>query len=241
MGDHAMLRAPAARRERPARRVHARATTRSRAGHRDGGLFPFTKAFAARRGQAARRRTPRAAPMTIAEKILAAHVVGARRAGLREAGRRGLRARRRRLLPRVHDRPGRTTSSTRSTAPDYRLQNPAKFAVFEDHLIYADGVAPMAPFSPKIQDAARHAARVPAPDRRARLLGARRRLARHLPPGRARAVIEPGDFIQATDSHTCMGGAQQRARVGRRAPPSTRRWCTRASRRRGARSRSASS
>ena len=35
--------------------------------------------------------------------------------------------------------------------PAYRLANPAKFAVFEDHLIYADGVAKMAPFSPKIQ------------------------------------------------------------------------------------------
>src|SRR4029077_726220 len=33
----------------------------------------------------------------------------------------------------------------------YSVANPAKFAVFEDHLIYADGVPRMAPFSPKIQ------------------------------------------------------------------------------------------
>ena len=35
--------------------------------------------------------------------------------------------------------------------PDYRIKDPSKFAVFEDHLIYADGVARMAPFSPKIE------------------------------------------------------------------------------------------
>ena len=32
----------------------------------------------------------------------------------------------------------------------YGIKDPTKFAVFEDHLIYADGVAKMAPYSPKI-------------------------------------------------------------------------------------------
>ena len=34
---------------------------------------------------------------------------------------------------------------------DYQIKNPKKFAVFEDHLIYADGVEAMAKFSPLIQ------------------------------------------------------------------------------------------
>src|SRR4030095_3420475 len=34
---------------------------------------------------------------------------------------------------------------------DYKLQTPTKFAVCEDHLIYATGVASMAKFAPKIE------------------------------------------------------------------------------------------
>jgi len=90
---------------------------------------------------------------------------------------------------------------------DYQIKNPSKFAAFEDHLIYADGVAKMAPFSPKIQilrdmqrDYQKHT-------------GVRDFSARdNVSPGICHQVareqiIEPGDFIQATDSHTCMGGA----------------------------------
>ena len=114
-----------------------------------GGLFPFTKAFA--RGEV-KLPPPDTAPrpMTIAEKVLAAHVVGA--------------------TGPVYVKPGDAVSVRvdggyshefttaqvhyfleQEYGPDYRLHNPAKFAVFEDHLIYADGVAKMAPFSPKIQ------------------------------------------------------------------------------------------
>ena len=90
---------------------------------------------------------------------------------------------------------------------DYEVKNPSKFAVFEDHLIYADGVAKMAPFSPKIEllrrmqrDFQKHS-------------GVRNFNAIDgVSPGICHQVareqiIEPGDFIQATDSHTCMGGA----------------------------------
>jgi len=35
--------------------------------------------------------------------------------------------------------------------PDYTIKNPQKFAVFEDHLIYADDVVRMRPFIPKIE------------------------------------------------------------------------------------------
>ncbi len=90
---------------------------------------------------------------------------------------------------------------------DYQVKNPRKLAVFEDHLIYADGVPKMAPFGDKIEtlrqlqrDFQKHT-------------GVRNYSAKDgVSPGICHQVareefIEPGDFIQATDSHTCMGGA----------------------------------
>ena len=90
--------------------------------------------------------------------------------------------------------------------PDYTIKNPAKFAVFEDHLIYADEVPKMRPFLEKIgklrelqRDFQRHTS--------CRDFSADG----HVSPGICHEVarefiIDPGDFIQATDSHTCMGG-----------------------------------
>lgn len=90
---------------------------------------------------------------------------------------------------------------------DYRIKNAQRFAAFEDHLIYADGVQKYAPFLPLIED-----------------LRALQRdfikahgikdysATNNISPGICHEVaredmIMPGDFIQATDSHTCMGGA----------------------------------
>jgi len=89
----------------------------------------------------------------------------------------------------------------------YRLKDPTKFAVFEDHLIYATGVAAMARFADKIEKlrelqrefaAATGVGNYSAKD--------------GVSPGICHQVareqlIDPGDFVQATDSHTCMGGA----------------------------------
>jgi 3-isopropylmalate/(R)-2-methylmalate dehydratase large subunit len=91
--------------------------------------------------------------------------------------------------------------------PDYKLDNPSKFAVFEDHLIYATGVPSMARFADKIET----------------LRTMQREFAAHtgvrnynavdgVSPGICHQVarekfLDPGDFVQATDSHTCMGGA----------------------------------
>jgi 3-isopropylmalate/(R)-2-methylmalate dehydratase large subunit len=170
-----------------------------------GGLFPFTKAYA--RGEVAlpAPATPRR-PMTIAEKILARHLVG----GGQDASVAPGDA----VCVRVDGGYSHefTTAQVhyfleQEYGPDYRLQDPRKFAVFEDHLIYADGVARMARFSPKIQ----------------LLRDLQRAFQRHtgvldfsakdgVSPGICHSVareriIEPGDFIQATDSHTCMGGS----------------------------------
>jgi 3-isopropylmalate/(R)-2-methylmalate dehydratase large subunit len=89
----------------------------------------------------------------------------------------------------------------------YRLADPSKFAVFEDHLIYATGVASMAKFAPKIEQLRERQRAF------ARNTGVRNYNAIDgVSPGICHQVareqfIDPGDFVQATDSHTCMGGA----------------------------------
>ncbi len=177
-----------------------------------GGLFPFTKAFARGDVKLPPPDTARR-PMTIAEKVLAAHVVGA--------------------TGPVYVKPGDAVSVRvdggyshefttaqvhyfleQEYGPDYRLHNPAKFAVFEDHLIYADGVAKMAPFSPKIQ-VLRDMQRFFQQKTGVQDYSARDGVS----PGICHTVarerlIEPGDFIQATDSHTCMGGANNALAYG---------------------------
>lgn len=90
---------------------------------------------------------------------------------------------------------------------DYKLQNPTKFAVFEDHLIYATGVASMAKFAPKIERL-RELQKAFAAKTGVRNYSA----VDGVSPGICHQVareqfIDPGDFVQATDSHTCMGGA----------------------------------
>ena len=137
MGDHAILARLAAGRGHPARRVHAGPRPDQPADDREGGLFPFCGPA---RGQGRRSRardTPRG-PMNITEKILA---------------RATSRARARYVKPGdavlVSVDAGYSHEFTTAQV-DYflaagvrrglQLANPAKFAVFEDHLIYATGV-----------------------------------------------------------------------------------------------------
>jgi 3-isopropylmalate/(R)-2-methylmalate dehydratase large subunit len=89
---------------------------------------------------------------------------------------------------------------------DYQVKDPNKFAVFEDHLIYADGVQKMMPFAAKIQELR------DLQKEFQRHTGVRDYSARDgVSPGICHEVarqdfIDPGDAVQATDSHTCMGG-----------------------------------
>ena len=173
---------------------------------REGGLFPFAKAVAAGEINVPVPDTP-PRPMTMGEKILARHLVG------------GSKDWERYVKPGdavvVEVDGGYTHEFTTAQVhyflqqeygPDYAIKNPQKFAVFEDHLIYADDVARMRPFMGKIQtlrdlqrDFQRHT-------------GCRDFSAKdNISPGICHEVareyiIDPGDFIQATDSHTCMGG-----------------------------------
>ena len=172
---------------------------------RSGGLFPFSKAVAA--GEIALpvpRNAPR--PMTMGEKILARHM-------------RGVSDDARYVKPGdavVVDVDGGYTHEFTTAqvhyflqqeyGDDYTIVNPQKFAVFEDHLIYADDVVRMRPFMDKIQtlrdmqrDYQQHTA--------CRDFSATDNISPGICHEVAReAFIDPGDFIQATDSHTCMGG-----------------------------------
>src|SRR5213592_663057 len=90
--------------------------------------------------------------------------------------------------------------------PDYVIKNPQKFAVFEDHLIYADDVARMRPFLPKIETlrAMQHEFQHHTD---CRDFSAQNDVSPGICHEVAREfIVDPGDFIQATDSHTCMGG-----------------------------------
>ena len=167
-----------------------------------GGLFPFIKSFQAGEYTPPELDTP-ARPMTMAEKILASHLVGEGE----------------------HVKPGDaclvkvdggyshefTTAQVHhflasEYGPDYRVQNPSKFAVFEDHLLYADGVEKMMRFSDQIETLRRLQREFQAHT------GVRDYSAKDgVSPGICHQVarehfVDPGEFIQATDSHTCMGG-----------------------------------
>lgn len=90
---------------------------------------------------------------------------------------------------------------------DYSLPNPSKFAVFEDHLLYAHHNPKFIPFIDKVETLRRLQKEFQV-HTKVRDYSA----VDGVSPGICHQVareefIEIGDFIQATDSHTCMGGA----------------------------------
>lgn len=171
----------------------------------NGGLFRFSERY--RKGEVkVAPPSTRKRPMTIAEKMIFRHLVDR---GDAEAVKPGEMC-----LVKVDGGYSHefTTAQVHhflglEYGVDYRVPDPSKFAVFEDHLIYADGVKRMQPFAKEIQT----------------LRDLQRAFQRHtgvrdysakdgVSPGICHQVareqfIDPGDFIQATDSHTCMGGA----------------------------------
>ena len=205
MGDHALLARLQAGEAIPLSEFERGWDPLTRQIIRHGGLFAFTQAFA--RGEVTLPppdNGPR--PMTMAEKILARHVVGDAGAVFVKPGDP--------VCVRVDGGYSHefTTAQvhaflTEEYGENYAVANPAKFAVFEDHLIYADGVPRMAPFSAKIQvlrDMQRAFQKKTGVQDYAAANG--------VSPGICHTIarekiIEPGDFIQATDSHTCMGGS----------------------------------
>ncbi|HEV7919305.1 MAG TPA: aconitase family protein [Thermoanaerobaculia bacterium] len=170
-----------------------------------GGLFPFARGV--ERGDVllpVPDTAPR--PMTMGEKILARHMIGV-------------------ADDRRYVKPGDavvvgvdggythefTTAQVhyflqQEYGDDYAIRNPSKFAVFEDHLIYADEVQKMRPFLDKIETL-RAMQRGFQQHTSCRDFSAQEKVSPGICHEVARElIIDPGDFIQATDSHTCMGG-----------------------------------
>jgi 3-isopropylmalate/(R)-2-methylmalate dehydratase large subunit len=167
-----------------------------------GGLFPFSKALRANEIDLPRPDT-KARAMTMGERVIARHLVGGE--GFVKPGDA--------VLAEVDGGYSHefTTAQvhyflTQEYGEDYELPNPSKFAVFEDHLFYADGVRKMAPFLDKIETLRRLQREFQ------RHTGVRDYSVRDgVSPGICHQVareqfIEPGDLILATDSHTTMGG-----------------------------------
>ena len=180
-----------------------------------GGLFPFSEKVSQGEITVPLPETGER-PLTMAEKIIASHLVGADEAGRRVFVKPGDSC-----LVRVdggfsHEF---TTAQVhyfleREYGKDYAVRNPSKFAVFEDHLLYADGVERMAPFVDQIRTL--RDLQVAFQEH----TGVRDYSAKDgVSPGICHQVareefIDPGEVIQATDSHTCMGGGSNALAYG---------------------------
>lgn len=202
MGDHALLRRIEDGEELPLSEFMRGYDDVTRTIVQCGGLFPFSKALAEGQVHAPTPETP-ARPMTLAEKILSRHLVGGPRPVKPGDA----------VMVRVDGGYSHEFTSAQvhhflraEYGDDYRVQNAEKLAVFEDHLIYATGVPSMARFAPHIHELSRMQREFQAHT------GVRDYTARDgRSPGICHQVarehfVDPGDFIQATDSHTCMGG-----------------------------------
>jgi len=203
MGDHAMLERLQAGEGIPLEEFQRGHDPITRLVIEQGGLFPFSKAVAAGEIELPRPDTPQR-PMTMAEKILARHRVdggGAVKPGdavvVSVDGGYSHEFTTAQVHAFLRDEHG----------ADYGIERPERFAVFEDHLIYADQVERMRRFLPKIEilremqrEFQRHTGVLDFSAKEGVSPGICHEVART-------RMVSPGDFVQATDSHTCMGGA----------------------------------
>jgi 3-isopropylmalate/(R)-2-methylmalate dehydratase large subunit len=170
---------------------------------RSGGLFAFSKAVAAKE-LALPETEERSRPQTMAEKILSRHRLEGAGGSVQPGDA---------LVVRVDGGYSHefTTAQvhhflSQEYGEDYAIQDPERFAVFEDHLIYADEVPKMRPFLHKIEEL-REFQRAFQKHTGVRDFSARDGVSPGICHEVARTqLVLPGDFLQATDSHTCMGG-----------------------------------
>ncbi len=206
MGDHALLRRLQAGESVPLECFMVGRDAVERDIVATGGLFAYSRQLAAGtlRPPGLPARDPR--PLTLAEKILERHLAAPVPSGQLRPGDA--------VVVRVDSGYSHDYTSAQvhyflqqQFGADYVVANAERFAAFEDHLVYADDVPQMRPFVGKIE----------------RLRRLQREFQQHtgvrnyaadngVSPGICHQVaretlLEPGDFVQATDSHTCMGGA----------------------------------
>jgi 3-isopropylmalate/(R)-2-methylmalate dehydratase large subunit len=177
-----------------------------------GGLFPFSKLLAGGEIDLPKLKNKKR-PMTMAEKLIASHLVEGQGDPFIKPGDPVM----------VKVDAGYSHEFTTAQVHyfldteygcDYTVQNPEKFAVFEDHLLYAKGVARFAKFADKIGTL------VEMQNAFQKHTGVRDYSAKDgISPGICHQVarehfIDVGDFVQATDSHTCMGGASNALAYG---------------------------
>lgn len=178
-----------------------------------GGLFAFSKKVVSGEIKLPANATEKCG-MTMAEKMIAAKMLNPGEAGAYVQADDPVLARvdggysHEFTTAQVHD------FLTEEFGADYQVQNPEKLAVFEDHLLYADGVARFAPFADQIQTL-RDLQKVFQKHTGVRDYSA----VDGVSPGICHQVareefVDPGDFIQATDSHTCMGGGSNALTYG---------------------------
>ncbi|MEM9555978.1 MAG: aconitase family protein [Acidobacteriota bacterium] len=170
---------------------------------RRGGLFPFAKALAAGTESVPSHGTE-SRPMNMTETILARHLVGDVPPFVQPGDA---------VLVEVDGGYSHDFTSAQvhyflqqEYGEGYTIQNPGRFAAFEDHLVYADEVPRFARFLGNIETMRRLQ----------REFQSHAQVGDYLThdgvsPGICHEVareqmVSPGDFIQATDSHTCMGG-----------------------------------
>tara|TARA_B110000444_G_scaffold261555_1_gene315239 strand:+ start:19316 stop:21334 length:2019 start_codon:yes stop_codon:yes gene_type:complete len=170
-----------------------------------GGLFPFAKALKDKEISLPPIQTP-PRPMNMAEKIIARNLVG-QDSGQCVKPNDPVIAQVQGGYSHEFTTAQVHTFLKQEYGDDYSLPNPTKYAVFEDHLLYAHHNPKFVPFMDKVQT----------------LRDLQNSFQKHtgvrdysavdgISPGICHQVareefIEVGDFIQATDSHTCMGGA----------------------------------
>ncbi|MCH2101261.1 MAG: aconitase family protein [Planctomycetes bacterium] len=213
MGDHAMLAQLQSGEVLPLGAFIDRYDPVTRTMVENGGLFAFAKKVTSGEITLPANATGKR-PMTMAEKMIAAKMLNPGSEGSYVAPHDP-------VLARVDGGYSHefTTAQVHSFlaeeyGEDYQVQNADKLAVFEDHLLYADGVTRFAPFVDQIQtlrdlqkEFQQHA-------------GVRDYSAQGgVSPGICHQVareefVDPGDFIQATDSHTCMGGGSNALTYG---------------------------
>jgi len=170
---------------------------------RQGGLFPFAKALAAGEIDIPQPEIAER-PMSMAEKILARHKLGDGAPYVKPGDA---------VLVEVDGGYSHefTTAQVhyfleQEYGSDYEIKSPGHFAVFEDHLIYAEEVPKLRGFLDKIgtlrelqREFQAHTGVQDFAAREGRSPGICHEVARE-------KLIAPGEFILATDSHTCMGG-----------------------------------
>ena len=205
MGDHAMLERLQNGEEIGLEEFTSRYDEVTQIILEKGGLFPFAKSLKSGDIELPAINTP-PRPMTMAEKIIARNLVGQEdgqcvkpedpviaqvQGGYSHEF----------TTAQVH------TFLQEEYGEEYSLPNPGKFAVFEDHLLYAHHNPKFVPFMDKVQTL-RDLQIAFQQHTNVRDYSAKDGVS----PGICHQVareefIEVGDFIQATDSHTCMGGA----------------------------------